>query len=137
MPQIYVAASKNLAAWGASVGIGKSLFKVGLAATGGKKAVATLNAEEHAGFADWTLVKAEDAGELIEAEAMERIAAKEKQVDAKYYPRLRGAGGIFRVKPDNVENAVLLRRALAGEAKLDIKIKPTDAAAYLINCARG
>ena len=136
MPIIYVARSKALSGWGASVGISKNLFKVGVANSTGKKAVAALNEGACAGATDWTLVKAEDAEELNETEALERLEKKERVVDPKYYPRIKGASGIFRVRPENVENSLLVERALSGEGSRSLKIKPADVAGYLIKNGR-
>ena len=112
MASIFVARSKSLSDWGASVGISKNLFMVGIADTDGKDAVAAINQEAYGGVSDWRLVKADDAGDLSEAEALERLATREKTVDPKYYPRIKGANGIFRVKLDNVELDSSSRRHL-------------------------
>jgi hypothetical protein len=137
MAEIYVATSKALSEWGASVGISKSLFKLGIAEDGAKEAVARLNEDAFAGVTDWKLLKVEDAGGLDEAEALERLGKREPAVDPRYYPRIKGATGIFRVKPKNVENSMLVERAMAGEASLDFKLTPADIAAYLIKNAKG
>src|SRR3546814_2207728 len=113
MTTIYVARSKNLGEWGSDVGLGKHLYKVGLAAEDGKAAIEAINADELAGQNDWVLVKADDAGELDEATLLERLGSREKMVDPKYYPRIRGALGLFKVKPDNVENHILVQQAFA------------------------
>lgn len=136
MPVIYVARSKTLSDWGASVGISKNLFRVGVSDAGGKEAVATLNEDVCAGVTDWKLMMAEDAEELSEAEALEHLEKNEKVVDPKYYPRIKGAAGIFRVKPESVENSLLIEKAMAGDESLNFKIKPNDVAAYLIKKAR-
>lgn len=137
MAVIYVARSKSLSDWGASVGIGKQLFAVGVADGGGKAAVAALAAEAYAGATDWRLVTAEEAGDLSEEDALARLAAKERAIDPRYYPRIRGADGIFRVKRENVENSLLVQRALAGEESLEVTVKPADVGVYLIANARG
>ena len=67
MSVIYVARSKSLSDWGASVGISKSLFKVGVADSTAKAAVAALNNDECAGLNDWRLVGSEDVDDLDEA----------------------------------------------------------------------
>jgi hypothetical protein len=135
MPVIYVAASKTLSDWGASVGISKNLFKLGVAESG-KDAIAALNDEALAGATDWKLVKAEEA-EAREGDLLERLGKKESVVDPRYYPRLRGAAGIFRVKPKNVENSMLVEKAMAGQESLNFTVKPADVANYLIKNARG
>lgn len=137
MPVIYVACSKSLSDWGDSVGISKNLFKVGVASGSGKEAVAALNEEACASVSDWTLVKSEDAGELNESETLERLGKVETVVEPNYYPRIKGATGIFRVKPEKVENRLLVEKALAGEESLSFKIKPADFASYLIKNTQG
>jgi hypothetical protein len=135
MPTVYVAASKELGKWGADVGISKHLFKVGVTEEPAEEAVAALNAASYAGQADWKLVQKQEVQSLSEEAAIERIQRKEKVLDPNYYPRLRGTSGIFRVKPVNVENHILVAQALAGrEPKLD-KLKPADIAQYLITIA--
>jgi hypothetical protein len=135
VPVIYVAASKTLSDWGASVGISKNLYKVGVAASG-KDAIAALNAAGVAGASDWKLMKAtEIEAEADEDAALARLAKKEPPVDPRYYPRLKGEGGIFRVKPKNVENAMLVEKAMAGEESLTFTLKPADIANYLIKNA--
>jgi hypothetical protein len=135
MPTVYVAASKELGKWGADVGISKHLFKLGIADRTAEEAVAALNDAAYAGQTDWKLLKQRNVEDISEEAALERVRRREKQVDPNYYPRLRGATGIFRVKPVNVENHILVAQALAGrEPKLD-KLKPADMAQYLIGLA--
>lgn len=136
MSVIYVARSTSLAKWGASVGISKNLFKVGVSQGSAKDAVAALNAEECARATDWKLVKAEDAGDLAEEEALDRLSARETALDPKYYPRVKDATGIFRVRPENVENSMLVEKAMAGAESLTFNVKPTDIATYLIRNAK-
>jgi len=137
MPVIFVARSKSLSDWGASVGISKSLFKVGVTDGTGKSAVTDLNDEERAGLDDWRLVGSEDVDDLDEDAVLERLAKTETVVEPTYYPRIRGEPGIFRVKPEKVENSMLVQKALSGEESLDFKVKPVDFATYLIKNARG
>jgi hypothetical protein len=135
MPTVYVAASKELGKWGADVGISKHLFKLGVTEASAEDAVAELNATAYAGQADWKLLKKQEVASLGEEAALERAQRKEKMLEPNYYPRLRGTTGIFRVKPVNVENHILVAQALAGrEPKLD-KLKPADIAQYLITIA--
>ncbi|MBR9971294.1 hypothetical protein [Magnetospirillum sulfuroxidans] len=131
MPVIYVATSKANQEWGADVGLGKNLYKLGVVGEGTPD-------EALVGFAgqtDWKVLKAEDT-ELTEADALERLARKEKPVDPNYYPKLRGAQGIFKVTVTNVENSALVALALEGkEPPKNFKIKPVDIAKYLISNA--
>ena len=131
MPVVYVAASKTLSDWGASVGISKSLYKIGLA-DDGKAAVADLNAGTVAAAEDWKLVKAAEAGDLDADTLDERLAAAEIVVDPNYYPKLRRASGVVRVRPETVENALLVEKAMANETSLTMKLKPADFADWLI-----
>jgi hypothetical protein len=139
MATIYVARSKSLSEWGGDVGLSKNLFKLGVfdgtGKSAGKDAVAALNEEKFAGVDDWALLKAEDAGEIDEADAVARLAKKQPVVDPKYYPRIKGATGIFRIKPKDIENSMLVQRAMAGEQSLNFTLKPADIAAFLIRNA--
>ena len=59
--------------------------------------------------------------------------SKVKPVDPFYYPRIKGAAGIFRVPLANVENHMLVAQAMSGEEELKApKPKVGDFAAYLI-----
>lgn len=137
MADIFVASSKTLAEWGAEVGVTKQLFYVGIADQVASEAVAAMNAARLAGADDWKLIKKAEAGALTEDVALGRIGAREKSVDPNYYPRLRGARGIFKVKPENAERHFLVQRALAGEMTKSVKIRPLEIATYLIETAQG
>jgi hypothetical protein len=134
MAVIYVARSKGLAEWAGDVGLTKHIFKVGVASSG-KEAVKALNERRVAGHDDWTLLQEKDAGETSEAQALARLAAREKMVDPALYPRLKGEAGVFKVKPANVENHIIVKRALANEESLAVKITPAEIAGYLIENA--
>lgn len=136
MTVLYIALSKNLASWAADVGLTKHVFKLGVAEGSADDAVRALNDDSFAGENDWCLLKQEEVDNLQEAAAVERLAKKERVIDPNYYPKIRGAVGIFKVKIGNVANHLLVKRALAGdEQKLD-KVKTADIAAYLIQNAQ-
>ncbi len=136
MPFLYVAASKALADWGASVGLTKHIYKLGLAEETAEAAVEALNRDREAGQGDWKLLKKEKVEGLGEQAALERLGRKEKIVDPTLYPGIRGAAGIFKVKPVNVENHLIVQQSLGtGEMKTP-KIRPAEIAAYLIHNAR-
>lgn len=134
MATIFVAMSKSLQGWGSDVGLTKFLYKVGLAPESGADAIAWMNAERHAGRDDWTLLKAETS-ERSEAEALAKLGGKETAVDPRYYPQLKGAVGIFKVKPSNVENHFLIESALAGRERKAKRPSQTEIATYLIRNA--
>jgi hypothetical protein len=136
MAIIYVARSKTLSDWGASVGISKHLFKVGTAEGDGKQAIVDLNEQVRAGADDWKLVKADDAEELTETDVLERLAAKVTVVDPNYYPRIKREPGIFRIKIKDVENSMIVARAIANVESLNFTVKPPDIGTYLIKNAR-
>jgi hypothetical protein len=127
---IFVARSKALGDWGYDVGLSKHIYKVGF--TDG--AVKDVVAAGWCGLTDWVLVKKQDGIEGVsEDDIVDRLARKQKMLDPKLYPRLRDVTGIFKMIPGQVENHLLVTRALAGEPELrEIKIKPVDIAAYLI-----
>jgi hypothetical protein len=82
-------------------------------------------------------VKAQDVGEGVsEAEVLERLATKVKPVDPFYYPRIKGAAGLFRVPQANVENHMIVAQAMSGTEDLKVpKPKVGDFATYLIKTA--
>ena len=129
MAILYVARSTKLSRWASDVGLGKHVYKVGVA-EGDPKPLA---AQGWAGESDWAIVGKETVEGLREEEALDRLARKEKLVEPRLYPKLKGAPGVFRLTAAKVENHILVTRALAGEGeRLDSKLKPADFARYLI-----
>jgi hypothetical protein len=138
MPVIFVAKSAGQQDWANSVGLTKHVYKLGFADDSAETALGRMNAERHAGFDDWKLLRKQKVDAVDEAAALARLAAKEKQLDPAYYPKLRGAAGVFKVRPENVENSMVVKAALSGAAELKApKPKPSDIAAYLISNALG
>lgn len=130
MPVLFVARSAKLARWGSDVGFGKHLYKVGVSEADPK----VLAAEGWAGETDWKIIRREEVEGLTEAEALERIARKEKLIDPRLYPKLKGAAGVFRIAAEHVENHNIVAHALAGGGgNVDLKLKPADFAAYLVH----
>jgi hypothetical protein len=130
MAVIYVAKSLTVIEWASDVGLGKNIFKIGVA-DDADAMLAELNTGV-CGGTDWTMLETAEAGELTNDQAIERLSKREKMIDPKLYPRLRGTTGLFRVKLDNVENSVLVKKALEGAALAALKLKPDDIASYLI-----
>jgi hypothetical protein len=135
MGTIYVAKSKNLQSWGGDVGLGKNLYKIGYLADGTPEEALAAGL---AGETDWEVVKKQEAEAASEEAVIARLGRKEKMVDPTYYPRLKGAQGIFKVNLQTVENSMRIRMALdqALEPKV-FKVKPADVAQNLINNALG
>ncbi|MCU0893079.1 MAG: hypothetical protein MUD06_01955 [Rhodospirillales bacterium] len=137
MAEIYVAVSRSLQAWAGDVGLTKHVYKLGLAPDGAEAALSRLIADRCGGRTDWKLVRRQAVDSIDEATALARVAGRETAVDPDYYPQIKGAPGIFKVKLANVENHILLRQALAGEQPQSARMKPTDFADYLIRSACG
>jgi len=141
MPVVFVATSKSLSAWGADVGLTKHLYFLGVADESAEAALSAMNAESFAGQGDWKLLKKEKVeaagADAIDADALiDRLAGREKMVDPGLYPKIRGVRGIFKVKPENVENHLLVQKALeSGQELSAVKVKPADIGAYLIASA--
>src|SRR6266568_7878719 len=132
MGVIYVARSVALSKWGSDVGLSKHIYKIGYT----EEPVKKLIEEGWAGERDWALVAKQDVEQLSEDDIIARVARKQKPVDPGFYPRLKGARGVFKVLPANVENHILMTRALAGAAeRVAIKLKPADFGAFLIHNA--
>jgi hypothetical protein len=133
MPSIYVARSVKAGKWASDVGLGKHIYKLGVA-EGDPKNAATAG---WAGETDWSIVKAEPVEGLDEDEAIDCLAGKERMIDPNLYPKLKGARGVFRLNQAKVENHIVVSRALAGESDLKaLKLKPADFAAYMIANAK-
>jgi hypothetical protein len=129
MATLYVARSTKLSRWASDVGLGKHVYKVGIAENDPK----ALAAQGWAGETDWTILAKEKVEGLREEEALDRLAKKERVVEPRLYPKLKGAAGVFRLTAAKVENHILVTRALAGQTdRLDLKLKPADFARYLI-----
>ncbi len=132
MSVLFVARSAKLGRWASDVGLGKHVYKVGVAEDDPKALVAT----GWAGETDWKIVRREDVAGLSEEEAIGRLARKERMIDPNLYPKLKGAAGVFRLSAVQVENHIIVSRALAGASdRVDLKLKPADFAAYLIHNA--
>lgn len=132
MPVLFVARSASLGRWGSDVGFGKHIYKIGVA-DGDPKA---LVAAGWAGETDWKLIRRDEIEGLSEAEVLDRLGHKEKMIEPRLYPKLKGAAGVFRVAPEHVENHIIVSRALAGDSdRMDLKLKPADFAAYLVHNA--
>ena len=130
MPTVFIAHSKQVAAWGGDVGLGKNIFLLSVAESA-DDATAFL-AGKPCGGEDWTLVKKEEVAEADAQALQDKLAVKEKRVDPNLYPRLRGFQGLYKVKIENVENHLMVKKALEGEAPKVIKAKPADIAGYLL-----
>ncbi len=134
MATIFVAVSKSLQAWGSDVGLTKYLFKVDVTTESAEAAVARMNADRLGGRDDWVLLKAETTA-TSQAEALAKIGGKETAIDPVYYPQIKGARGIFKVKPTNAENHFFIESALAGHERKATKVSPAEIATYLIRNA--
>jgi hypothetical protein len=132
MGVIYVARSAKFGKWASDVGLSKHVYKVGYADADPKPIVE----QGWGGETDWAIVKKREVEGVSEEEVIQRLQRKEKMVDPNYYPRLRGATGVFKVLPEHVENHIIVSRTMAGELeRAEIKLKPADFADYLIHNA--
>jgi hypothetical protein len=127
---LYVARSSQLCRWASDVGLGKNIYKVGVA-EGDPKPLA---ASGWAGETDWTITRKQAVEGLSEEEALAKLERKEKVVEPRLYPKLKGAVGVFRLTPARIENHIIVKRALAGESdRVEVKLRPIDFADYLIH----
>jgi len=131
MPVLFVARSAKLARWASDVGFGKHVYKIGVC-----EDPKELAAAGWAGETDWKIVRQDAIEGLSEDAVIERLARREKPIDPKLYPKLKGTAGVFRVSPEHVENHIIVSRALAGDSdRIDLKLKPADFAGYLVHNA--
>lgn len=132
MPVLFVARSAKLARWASDVGFGKHLYKVGVSDDDPR----VLAAAGWAGESDWKIVRQDEVEGLSEDAAIQQLGRRERMIDPKLYPKLKGALGVFRVAAEHVENHIIVSRALAGDSdRIEVKLKPADFAAYLVHNA--
>jgi hypothetical protein len=132
MGVIYVARSVKFGKWASDVGLSKHVFKVGCTDDDLKAVVE----QGWGGETDWTILRKREAEGISEEAVIERLQRKEKMIDPAYYPRLRGAAGIFKVLPEHVENHIIVARTMSGQSdRVELKLKPADFADYLIHNA--
>ncbi|MBK1841374.1 hypothetical protein JHL17_28635 [Azospirillum sp. YIM B02556] len=134
MAVVYVARSAALTKWASDVGQGKHIYKLGIAVD--DDAVNAAVAAGWGGETDWKLIQSKQVDESDEEEALARLARREKAIDPTYYPRLKGAAGVFRITLTNVQNSMLVAKAMTADEPLtDVKVKPKDIADYMIRNA--
>jgi hypothetical protein len=132
MTTVFVARSANLGKWASDVGLSKHVYKIGVT-EGDPKAVLS---EAWAGESDWTIVAVRESEAADEAAIVDRLSRTLKLVDPVFYPKLKGTRGVFKVTPAQVENHIIVSRAMEGdETSVDLKLKPADFGAYLIHSA--
>lgn len=127
---LFVAKSATLAKWANDVGLGKHLYLLGVAEN--SESLAETAKTGWCGVADWTVIAKAPSEGLSADEAVEKLQKNEKMIDPALYPRLKGQIGVFKVKLENVENHILVAKALAGQQTKDVKAKPGDIARYLL-----
>src|SRR4029077_4611890 len=76
MPVLFVARSVKLSRWASDVGLGKHVYKVGVTDDDPK----TLRAPGVGAAADWKIVPSREVEGVSEAEALERLARKERML---------------------------------------------------------
>ena len=137
MSVVFVASSHSLGKWGADVGLTKHIYKMGVAEDSAEVAVKEMNDSAVAGFSDWKLVLSEALEGADEEALIARLAPRERMVDPGLYPKIRGARGIFTVKPENVESHFLVKFALENQQSelKAYKLSPEDIGKYLITSA--
>ena len=132
MGTIYVARSASLSDWASDVGLSKHVFKLGVTDDDLKGLIAA----GWAGFPNWTLLKQAPADDITDEAAIEKLAAKVKMIDPGLYPKIKGVRGIFKVTQAQVENHIVVTKALQGSTELLApKLKPVDYAAFMIHNA--
>lgn len=135
MTVIYVAKSASLQAWASDVGLTKHVYKLGVSEAAPAEAIQALNDERHAGRNDWTLVKALAVDVAREEDALSRLARKETAIDPGYYPQIKAARGIFKIKPANAENHFIIESALNGRERKSKRLTAAEIGLYLIRNA--
>src|ERR1700679_246831 len=100
MSVLYVARSAKLSEWASDVGLSKHVYKIGCT----DESLDDLIAKGWAGESDWTIVRKRNVDDVSEEDILARLQRKDKMIDPNYYPKLRGATGLFKVLTERVEN---------------------------------
>ncbi|KAA0581095.1 hypothetical protein FZ983_09120 [Azospirillum sp. B21] len=131
MAVVFVARSAALTKWASDVGQGKHIFKLGVSED--EAAVKSAVTAGWGGETDWKLIESKEIDGLDEETALARLGRREKVIDPTYYPRLKGATGVFRIALTNVQNSLLVAKAMTADEPLtEVKVKPKDIADYMI-----
>tara|TARA_Y100000590_G_C15584242_1_gene963531 strand:- start:346 stop:762 length:417 start_codon:yes stop_codon:yes gene_type:complete len=135
MTYCYVAKSKSLQDWGHSVGISKHLYKVGITSTDVKDTISKMNYENYAGRNDWKLIMHDSIEEVEDSLIFEKINKSIDMIDPTYYPQIKEANGIFKVKLQSVEDNLLLSIALQNKegSHKGIKVGAKQIAKYILD----
>lgn len=135
MPYCYVAKSKSLQDWGHSVGISKHLYKVGVTSNDVKNTVSKMNFENFSGRNDWKIIMHDSIEEIEESLIFEKLKKSLNLIDPAYYPQIKEAKGIFKIKLQSVEDSLLLSIALQDEENSNkgIKIGAKQIAKYILD----
>jgi hypothetical protein len=130
---LFVARCAELSKWASDVGLSKHAYKLGVTEAPIKEVLAA----GWSGFAGWTLIKKQEGVDGLDNDAATAsVAVRVKMIDPALYPRIRGETGIFKVTPAQVENHIVLTRALAGTQESgEIKVSHPDFADFLIHNA--
>jgi len=78
------------------MGLTKHVYKLGVAEGTADDAIKALNDDGFAGESDWRLLNQQEVDDPQEADAVERLAKKEKMVDPNYYPKIRARSASSR-----------------------------------------
>jgi len=129
MGAVYVARSAKCCEWASDVGLSKNVYRLGYT----EEPVEDVLKANWGGFDDWTIVRKRAADGIDEAELVAKLSRKERMIDPAYYPRLKGATGIFKIAQDHVENSIIVAKTMTNDAlPKSLRVKPADFAAYLI-----
>ncbi|GHU04004.1 hypothetical protein FACS1894205_1510 [Alphaproteobacteria bacterium] len=134
MAILFAARSASLTKWASDVGLGKHIYLIGV--SNDAESLGKSLEIGWCGVADWKVAAKTSVEGLSAKDAEKRLQKREKMVDPVFYPKLKGQTGVFRVKLENVENHIMVVKALAGQETKDVKAKTGDIARYLLDNAQ-
>lgn len=137
MPNVYIAMSETMQAWGNDAGISKHLYKIGVADESPEEAVQALNEAGYGGQSDWILVANRAEETVDETALLARVGERMKLIDPLYYPKIKGAKDIVRVDQRKVEAHIVIKRTMEGRDSKVPKLKPKDMGGFILDGALG